>query len=57
MATYKNDYSKAEDFALWRLHDIRSKMAKKELAASSINQTAREIIQKYQLKKLKLKFN
>ena len=55
MAVYKNDYSKDEDFALWRLHEIRHKMAHRELRPQVINKAARELIRKYRLSKLKLK--
>jgi len=55
MAVYKNDYSKDEDFALWRLHEIRHKMAGRGLRPEAINKTARELIRKYRLSKLKLK--
>ena len=54
MAAYKNDYSKDEDFTLWRLHEIRSKMARRGLRASSINKAAREIIRKYRLSRIKI---
>ena len=27
METYKNDYDKNEDFALWELHEIRHQLA------------------------------
>ena len=47
MAVYKNDYSKNEDFALWRLHEIRNKMAKREIRPDLINQSARQIIRQY----------
>ena len=55
MAVYKNDYSKDEDFALWRLHEIRHKMARRELCPQVINKAAQELIHKYHLSKLKLK--
>ena len=54
MAAYKNDYSKDEDFALWSLHEIRSKMARRGLRADTINKSAREIIRKYRLSRIKL---
>ena len=53
MAVYKNDYSKDEDFALWRLHEIRHKMAGRGLRPEAINKAARELIRKYRLSKLK----
>ena len=55
MAVYKNDYSKDEDFALWRLHEIRNKMARRGLCSEAINKTARELIRKYRLSRLQLK--
>ena len=54
MAAYKNDYSKDEDFALWNLHEIRNKMARRELRADAINKSAREIIRKYRLSRIKV---
>lgn len=51
MAVYKNDYSKDEDFALWRLHEIRNKMTGRRIHPDEINKTARQIIHKYRLKK------
>ena len=53
MAVYKNDYSKNEDFALWKLHEIRRKMARRELRSGVINKSARDIIRKYGLSRLK----
>lgn len=52
MAVYKNDYSKDEDFALWRLHKIRHKMAVRGLRPEAINKAARELIRKYGLSKI-----
>ena len=54
MAVYKNDYSKNEDFALWNLHEIRNKMARRKLNSNAINKAARELIRKYHLSKIKL---
>ena len=55
MAAYKNDYSKDEDFALWRLHEIRHNLARRGLHPQTINKSARDIIRKYRLSKLRLK--
>ena len=54
MATYKNDYSKNEDYALWNLHEIRSRIARKGLRSAELNKSARTIIRKYHLSRLKL---
>jgi hypothetical protein len=50
MRTYKNDYTKKEDYALWELHEIRNKMAQEKLDPDKINENARKIIKSYQLK-------
>jgi len=55
MGIYKNDYSKDEDYVLWNLHEIRSRMARKGLKCSAINKSARAIIRQYRLSKLKIK--
>ena len=49
MAVYKNDYSKDEDFAFWRLHKIWHKMTVRGLCPEAINKAARELIRKYRL--------
>ncbi len=54
MAAYKNDYSKQEDQALWMLHEIRHKMARRSLRAETINKSARELIRKHRLSNLKV---
>ena len=54
MAAYKNDYSRQEDQALWMLHEIRHKMARRPLRAEKINKSARELIRKHHLSNLKL---
>ena len=55
MAAYKNDYSKDEDFALWSLHEIRNKMARRRQRPETINKAARQLICKYHLSKIQLK--
>ena len=55
MAAYRNDYSKQEDQALWMLHEIRHKMAKRPLRAEKINKSASELIRKRRLTNLKLR--
>jgi len=54
MAVYKNDYSKQEDQALWILHEIRHKMARRSVRTKVINKSARVLISKYRLSNLKL---
>ena len=54
MAAYRNDYSKQEDQALWMLHEIRHKMAKRPLRAETINESARELIRKRCLSNLRV---
>ena len=54
MAAYKNDYTKEEDFALWTLHEIRHKMARRAVNPDDINRSAKELVQKRGLSKLKL---
>ena len=54
MVTYKNDYSKNEDTVLWELHEIRNKIAKRKQHFSHTNENATKIINKYNLKNLKL---
>lgn len=54
MAVYKNDYTKKEDQALWILHEIRHKMARRSLRPEIINKSARELIRKHRLSNLKL---
>ena len=53
MGAYKNDYSKNEDSALWNLHEIRNRMARKGLRCEDLNNSARTIIRKYGLSRLK----
>jgi len=52
MANYKNDYSKEEDPMMWQLHEIRNKIAMKNLSPKDINEMAKEIRKKYNLKPL-----
>lgn len=54
MEVYKNDYSKDEDLALWILHDIRHKMARRGLCADTINKSARDWMRKRRLSNLRL---
>ena len=54
MAVYKNDYTKEEDMALWTLHEIRHKMARRTVRPDVINRSAKELIQKRHLSNLKL---
>ena len=54
MQTYKNDYSKKEDFVLWELHEIRNKMANDDIDISAINNNALKIIKQFKLRNLKL---
>ena len=54
MGVYKNDYTKEEDLALWTLHEIRHKMASRAIRADDINKSAKELIRKRHLSKLKL---
>jgi hypothetical protein len=53
MAVYKNDYTKEEDMALWTLHEIRHKMARRTVRPDVINRSAKELIQKRRLSNLK----
>ena len=53
MRTYKNDYSKKEDYALWELHEIRNKIAKEKLDPDKINEYGRKLIKSHKLKNLK----
>ena len=54
MGVYKNEYSKNGDTALWNLHEIRNRMARKGLRYEDLNNSARTIIRKYGLSRLKL---
>ena len=54
MGIYKNDYSKNGDSVLWNLHEIRNRMARKGLRREDLNHSARALIRKYQLSRLKL---
>ena len=54
MGAYKNGYSKNQDAALWSLHEIRNRMARKGLRCEDLNSSARAIIRKYGLSRLKL---
>ncbi|MBF0532877.1 MAG: hypothetical protein HQL23_07270 [Candidatus Omnitrophica bacterium] len=44
MASYKNDYSKEEDPALWILHEIRHKMATRGFRADEVNRSAKDLL-------------
>ena len=54
MASYRNDYSKKEDLALWTLHEIRHKIGPRATHAETINRSAKELIRKRRLTNLKL---
>lgn len=54
MINYKNDFTKDEDFALWQLHEIRSKLAARKISCDEINNAGQTIIKKYNLKGLKI---
>ena len=54
MAAYRNNYTKEEGLALWILHEIRHKMAHRPIRPDVINKSAKELIQKRRLTKLKL---
>ena len=54
MAAYRNDYSKQEDRALWILHEIRHKMARRSLQAAAINKSARDLIRMRSLSNLQV---
>ncbi len=54
MAANRNDYTKEEDLALWTLHEIRCRMAHRPIRPDAINKSAKELIQKCRLTKLKL---
>ncbi len=55
MATYKNDYLYEEDPMMWELHEIRNKMAEKEINCDKINKNAEKVLEKYGLKNLSVK--
>jgi hypothetical protein len=46
METYKNDYTREEDEALWEIHEIRRKLSK-ELKGKTIDQINKEALEKY----------
>jgi len=46
METYKNDYTREEDEALWEIHEIRRKL-NKELKNKTIDQINKEALEKY----------
>jgi hypothetical protein len=57
METYKNDYTKEEDEALWEIHEIRRKL-NKDLNSKSIDQINKDALEKYsQWKKQANKIN
>lgn len=47
METYKNDYTKEEDEALWELHEIRHKlsMERKNKTLEEINSEGRKLFE------------
>jgi len=46
METYKNDYSKNEDYILWELHEIRNKLHQKR-RDKTIEEINKEALKKY----------
>ncbi len=46
METYKNDYSKKEDYTLWELHEIRHKLHQ-ERRNKTIEEINKEAMRKY----------
>jgi len=54
MRAYKNDFTRDEDFALWQLHETRSKIAAQNSFCDETNKSADSIIKKYNLKKIKI---
>jgi hypothetical protein len=53
METYKNDYRKKEDAALWELHEIRHRLAEEHRGKSieEINRNAKEMIKEWKARK------
>lgn len=49
MGMYKNSYSKKADYALWELHQIRYRIARKRKTPQQINVDAAAMIKKYGL--------
>lgn len=58
MGTYKNDYSKDEDYMLWELHEIRHQLANeyKEMTLDEINKRSNNYFEKAK-KRNSLKLN
>lgn len=46
METYKNDYLKEEDEALWEIHEIRRTLSK-DLDSKTVDQINRDALEKY----------
>ena len=57
METYKNDYKREEDEALWEIHEIRRKL-NNDLKNRTIEQINKDALEKYsQWKKLAKEMN
>ena len=54
METYKNDYSKNEDFLLWELHEIRNKINVDSNSIEKINNNSIDLIKNYGLGNLRI---
>lgn len=54
MVHYKNDYTKEEDAAMWKLHEIRHQLAEQHQSPEEINKTGLDLITKYKLNNLKI---
>lgn len=46
MGTYKNDYTKDEDEALWEIHEIRKKL-NKDLKNKSVEEINNDALEKF----------
>ena len=53
METYNNDYTREEDYMMWVLHEIRNKIAGKNLSCNEINSNGEYIVKKYGLVNIK----
>lgn len=50
METYHNDYSKEDDPMMWKLHEIRHKMALENISPDEMNQRGDAVIKRHNLK-------
>ena len=50
METY-NEYTKEEDPALWRLHQIHKQIAKEGIVPEELNKRAHKVMKKYGIKR------